>query len=160
MLELKKKKYIVNKIIALNKKYGYKVSEYKDCFVEFTLPSKHKPFFDKLRHLLQYQWYEISPYREISFFTSMERIKLAYLNIQERFKIENLKSIGAEIYAINSEYEKFGDTTSEFNKYYSSEDPQPEPSKITPLSQAWHPFLPFRTNIRKVRDYLGDDFTL
>lgn len=45
MLTLKKRKYILNKIIALNKKYGYKVFEYNDSFVEFTLPSKHKPFF-------------------------------------------------------------------------------------------------------------------
>lgn len=32
----------------------------------------------------------------------MERIKLAYLIIQEKFKVENLSKIGAEIYAINS----------------------------------------------------------
>lgn len=45
MLKIKRKKYIFDKISALNKKYGYKVFEYEDCFVDFVLPNKRKPFF-------------------------------------------------------------------------------------------------------------------
>ena len=85
---MKKKKYLFEKIIELNKKYGYSVTEYKDNFVEFALPAKQKAFFEKLEHMLKYEYYNTSPYGELTMFTNMERIKLAYLKIQEFVKIE------------------------------------------------------------------------
>ena len=97
-------------MIELNKKYGYPVAEYKDNFVEFTLPSKRKPFFEKLEHMLKYEYYNMSPYGDLTMFTNMERIKIAYLKLQEFIKIEQLDRMGMEIFAINNEYERFGKT--------------------------------------------------
>lgn len=63
--------------------------------MEFVLPSKHKSFFEKLHHLLQYQWYHTTPYGELSLFTSGERIKIAFLNLQEKLKVGNWTKFGA-----------------------------------------------------------------
>jgi hypothetical protein len=62
LLDIKKKRYLFDKIIALNRKHGYNAYEYKDTFVEFALPAKHKPFFEKLEHMLQYEYYNTTPY--------------------------------------------------------------------------------------------------
>ena len=45
LLNLKKKKYMFEKILELNQKYGYKAYDYKDTFAEFVLPNKRKSFF-------------------------------------------------------------------------------------------------------------------
>ena len=68
---MKKKKYIFDKIMELNEKYGYSNSIYKDNFVEFALPSKQKPFFEKLEHMLKYEYYNMSPYGDLTMFTNM-----------------------------------------------------------------------------------------
>ncbi len=47
--------------MELNKKYGYENHVYDNTYFEFRLPSKNKPFFERLDHLLRYEPTVISP---------------------------------------------------------------------------------------------------
>ena len=100
-LNLKRKRIILDKIKALNKRYGYSYYEYEESLYPFKLPSNKWSFFDKLSHTLLYKPILSGPYGEITLFNKMERIKLAYLSLQEHLKIENLNKIHLNVYAVN-----------------------------------------------------------
>ena len=46
--------------------------------------------------MLQFEYYNTNHYGSLSLFTNMERIKLAYLNLQKFIKIENLYEINGQ----------------------------------------------------------------
>lgn len=75
------------KIINLNKQYGYPQHYYSETFVQFQVPSHNKSYFDKLRQLLKYKYTVSSPYGELTLFNKMERIKLAYASLEEYLRV-------------------------------------------------------------------------
>lgn len=101
---MKLRELVYQKTINLNKKYGYPVYEYSDCFFQFQLPAKHKPFFEKFGHIMTYKHFTIPPNGQLTLFNNMERVKLAYLSLQDFLKIENLYKIGLEAYALNNNF--------------------------------------------------------
>ena len=109
--------------------------------------------------MLQYQYYNMTPYGQLTLFTNMERIKLAYLNIQQYIKIQNLRDMGIDLYAINNQYERNGDLSYQYDNRHTSEQNEKAPmhKPVSFMEQAYH-WVGFMTNFRAVRDYFGDNY--
>lgn len=96
----------------------------------------------------------VSPQGELSLFNKMERIKLSNCCFERYFKMENLHVIGLEVFALNDNFEKYGSMTYEYSDYKVDKKIRGGLNGKR-LVESWHGFIPFLTDIRVVRDYMG-----
>ena len=81
------------KIKEVSEKYNHKTYTPPKGFFPFILPSKRLSFIEKLRGVLLYEEYIISPYGDLSLFSKMDRIKIGYLTLNESVRVNNLNAI-------------------------------------------------------------------
>lgn len=82
----------------------------------------------------------------------MERTRLSYLVLLEYFRIENFPQYGIEFYTLHNSFEKYGNTDKEVLEGVDGG------LDGYNLEKSWSVFTPWNSNIKVIRDYLGESF--
>lgn len=115
--------------------------------------------------MLKYREIVCGPSGQLSLFSKMQRIKISYAILRDTVRVQNLHMIKGRVFALNDNYEKFGDlghkASSKFHYYYREDQKQPlEEIKGglngRNLSMDWHRIFIWITDYNTIRSYLGE----
>jgi hypothetical protein len=106
--------------------------------------TKGVTFRRKMEALISYVPQVVNQYGDLDLFSKMERTKLCYLAIKEKFKVDFMRKFGYEFLALGSNFEKFEDSLYEEDSHHLN------------LVESW-PFHSFSSNIHSIRNYFGNN---
>lgn len=111
---------------------------------------------DRLRGLLLYEEYEVSPYGDYALFCRMDRIKIAYLNLKRHVRVGNLGKLGCIVFSLHDDFERFG-TVSEALEERRVVERVNGGVNGKDLFYDWNPLTPWKADHVTLRNYFGEE---